>query len=73
MNIQIAKIDYILTIQDLYTDSESERTIKLSGYKVEYYLNKYIESTISIPTEKELSIEQIKEKIINTYRGETKC
>lgn len=72
MDIQISKIDYNLGINDLYGGDSKEREIQLSGIRAEFYLNKFIESSIYIPTEEELTIEEIKETIINTYRGETK-
>lgn len=73
MDIQISKIDYNLEIQDFCSENSREREIELSGITVEFYLNKFIESSIYIPTEKELTIKEIKETIINTYRGEIKC
>lgn len=72
MDIQIYKIVYNLGIEDLCHENSREREMRLSGLRVDFYLNKFIESSIYIPTEKELTIDEIKEKIKETYRGEIK-
>lgn len=68
LDIQISKIECNLDIQDIY-GATNERIFQLNGYKIEYYLNKYIKSTIDISTDKELTIDEIKDKIRETYRG----
>lgn len=62
----LSKIEYNLGIQDLCTENSREREIHLSGITVEFYLNKFIKSSIYIPTYKELTIREIKEEIIST-------
>lgn len=69
MDIRILNIRYNLKEDWLYTEDASKRTFEMKGYTVEYYLNNYIRSTIEIPIDKELTIDEIKQKIRETYRN----
>lgn len=68
MDIKIVNIAYDWIIEDLYTDNAKQRTFQMRGYIVEYYFNNYIKSTIDIATDKELTIDEIKEKIKEFYK-----
>lgn len=69
MEVRILNIRYNLKEDWLYTEDASKRTLEMKGYTVEYYLNNYIRSIIEIPTNKELTIDEIKGKIKETYRS----
>lgn len=73
MDIKILNIKFNVRTIDVTWDGKTKRTFEPNGYTVEYYLNKFIKSTIEIKTDKELTIDEIKEKIKETYRGETMC
>lgn len=70
MEIQISKIEYILSSIDIKTHDEkgcillpSEREIIMRGYKVEAYIRQYTKVVIEIESRKELTIDEIKKKI----------
>lgn len=69
MDIKIMNIQCNWRIEDLYIEHARQRIFQLGGYTVEYYFNKYIKTTIEIPSSKELTIDEIKEKIKEIYRS----
>ncbi|URZ06471.1 hypothetical protein [Clostridium felsineum] len=46
-DIQILKINYDVDWQDVYNENFKQREFRLSGYKIEYFLNKYIRTKSS--------------------------
>ena len=72
MDIQIVNMKYKYEIADYYNENKdfiSNREMQLSGYIVEFYLNQYIKSSIDIKANKELSIEEIKNKIQDAFQN----
>lgn len=68
MDIKIVSIKYNLKIADVTWDGKTKREFEMNGYTVEYYFNRYIRSVIDIATDKELTIDEIKEKIKEIYK-----
>lgn len=74
MEITLMDIKYVWQIDTISQNgTELEKTFNLTGYDITFLLNKEIEGKIHLDTDKEKTVEELKDKILSQiYFGNSK-